>query len=120
MSDHREENRVSLDDNSHEMAEAQGTTESATQVMKRGAQAESGGASCPRFNSVPGAGRYASDPWYTKPESFGGTAGDKIQSFLSPVGNTAGKGLEMASKPAGGIVELVIGGLMKRGKAFGE
>lgn len=44
MGDSTEENRISLEDNSNkEMAEAQGTTESATQDAKGGAQAESGG-----------------------------------------------------------------------------
>ena len=49
MSDQPDENRISLEDNSdkaqgeEEMAEAQGTTESATQDMKGGAQPESGG-----------------------------------------------------------------------------
>lgn len=47
MSDQADENRISLENNSdkaHEtMAEAQGTTESATQDMKGGAQPESGG-----------------------------------------------------------------------------
>jgi hypothetical protein len=51
---------------------------------------------------------------------MGGAAGDKIQSFLSPVGNTAGKGLETIGRPVGGIVEPLVGGVMKTGKAFGE
>jgi len=106
MKDNTEENRISLEDNSDKyqeaMAEAQDTTESATQDKKGGAQPESG------------------DPWYTKPESMGGAAGDKIQSVLSPVGNTAGKGLETVARPVGGLVEPLVGGLMKSGKAFGE
>lgn len=51
---------------------------------------------------------------------MGGAAGDKIQSVLSPVGNTAGKGLETVAKPVGGLVEPLVGGVMKSGKAFGE
>lgn len=47
MSDQQEENRISLEDNSDNqqrtMAEAQGTTESATQDKKGGAQPESAG-----------------------------------------------------------------------------
>ena len=54
------------------------------------------------------------------PSPWGGAAGDKIQSVLSPVGNTAGKGLETVAKPVGGLVEPLVGGVMKSGKAFGE
>lgn len=47
MSDQPEKNRISLEDSSDntqtDMAEAQGTTESATQDKKGGAQHESGG-----------------------------------------------------------------------------
>lgn len=51
---------------------------------------------------------------------MGGAAGDKIQSVLSPVGNTAGKGLGMVGKPVGGIVEPLLGGVMKGGQGVGE
>lgn len=47
MSDQPDENRINLEDNSDkaqgDMAEAQGTTESALQENKGGAQPESGG-----------------------------------------------------------------------------
>jgi len=102
------ENRINLVDssedtsNSDTMAEAQGTTEDATQDKKGGAPAEEGGS------------------WYSKPESMGNNAGDKVQSMLSPVGKYTGKGLGMVGSPVGGIVDPLLGGIMKGGKAFGE
>jgi len=59
-------------------------------------------------------------PWYEKPEELGNTAGEQIQSVLSPVGDIAGKGLGTAGKPLGGVVDPVVGGVMRSGKAFGE
>lgn len=51
---------------------------------------------------------------------MGNAVGDKIQGTLAPVGNVAGKGFETAAKPLGGLVEPLVGGLMKSGEAFGE
>ena len=51
---------------------------------------------------------------------MGNSAGDKIQSTLNPVGQYAGKGLEKAAGPVGGIVDPLVGGVMRSGKGFGE
>ena len=51
---------------------------------------------------------------------MGNAAGDKVQSALNPVGKYAGKGLETVSKPVGGVVEPLVGGVMKSGKGFGD
>ncbi len=51
---------------------------------------------------------------------YGNTVGDKIESGLSPVGKPLGKGLGMVGKPVGGLVEPLIGGLVKSGSAFGS
>ena len=67
----------------------------------------------------------ASDPPEKKgmlqqPEAMGNAVGDKVQSTLSPVGAPLGKGLGTVSKPLGGIVEPIVGGIMKGGEGFGE
>ena len=54
------------------------------------------------------------------PQNLGNSAGGYIQSGLAPVGNTLGKGLGTAGKPVGGLVEPLVGGITKSGKAFGE
>ena len=51
---------------------------------------------------------------------YGNSAGDKIASGLAPVGNTVGRGLEIGAAPIGGLVEPLVGGIMKSGKGFGE
>jgi len=51
---------------------------------------------------------------------YGNSVGDKIESGLSPVGKPLGKGLGMVGKPVGGLVEPLLGGLMKSGDAFGQ
>jgi hypothetical protein len=51
---------------------------------------------------------------------MGNAAGDYIQKGLNPVGQYAGKGLETVAKPVGGLVEPLVGGIMKSGEAFGE
>jgi hypothetical protein len=40
--------------------------------------------------------------------------------MMAPVGNTVGKGLETAGKPVGGLVEPLVGGVMKSGEGFGD
>lgn len=52
--------------------------------------------------------------------SYGNAAGDKIQSGLSPIGKPMGKGFEMIGRPLGGLVEPLVGGLMKTAGAFGD
>ena len=51
---------------------------------------------------------------------YGNSAGDKIESGLSPVGKPVGKGLETVARPVGGLVEPLVGGLMKGSKAWGD
>lgn len=58
--------------------------------------------------------------WYEKPEGMGNAAGDWIQDKMGPVGQYAGKGLETAGKPIGGIVDPLVGGLMRGSEAFGD
>lgn len=52
--------------------------------------------------------------------SYGNSAGDKIQSGLSPLGKPLGKGLGVLGKPVGGLIEPLVGGLVKSGSAFGD
>ncbi|KAL8732650.1 MAG: hypothetical protein Q9166_002625 [cf. Caloplaca sp. 2 TL-2023] len=52
--------------------------------------------------------------------SYGNAAGDKVSSTLSPVGKPLGKGLETVASPVGGLVEPLVGGIMKSGKGFGD
>ena len=52
--------------------------------------------------------------------SYGNSAGDKVESILSPVGKPLGKGLGMVGSPIGGVVDPLVGGLMRSGGAFGE
>jgi hypothetical protein len=52
--------------------------------------------------------------------SYGNAAGDKIESGLSPVGKPLGKGLETIARPVGGVVDALVGGVMRFGSAHGE
>ncbi|KAK5050576.1 hypothetical protein LTR84_003858 [Exophiala bonariae] len=58
--------------------------------------------------------------WASKPESYGNAAGEKIEETLAPVSKYTGKGLETLGRPIGGLVEPLVGGVMKGGKAWGE
>ena len=49
---------------------------------------------------------------------YGNAAGDKIQGTLGKVGEPLGKGLGFAAKPVGGLVEPLVGGVMKSGSEF--
>ena len=51
---------------------------------------------------------------------YGNSIGDKIESGLSPVGGPLGKGLGMVARPIGGLVDPIVGGLMRSGAAFGD
>lgn len=51
---------------------------------------------------------------------YGNSMGDKIESGLSPLGKPLGKGLETVTKPVGGLVDPLVGGLMRSGAAFGD
>ncbi|KAL8651633.1 MAG: hypothetical protein Q9226_004614 [Calogaya cf. arnoldii] len=51
---------------------------------------------------------------------YGNSVGGKVSSTLSPVGKPLGKGLETVASPVGGLVEPLVGGLMKSGKGFGD
>ncbi|KAI4118330.1 MAG: hypothetical protein LQ345_001592 [Seirophora villosa] len=52
--------------------------------------------------------------------SYGNSVGDKVQSTLSPVGQPLGKGLGTIASPVGGLVEPLVGGVMKSGAGFGD
>ncbi|KAL9018990.1 MAG: hypothetical protein Q9185_003732 [Variospora sp. 1 TL-2023] len=52
--------------------------------------------------------------------TYGNTAGSKIESGLSPVGKPLGKGLETVAAPVGGLVEPLVGGVMRSGQGFGD
>lgn len=52
--------------------------------------------------------------------SYGNAAGNKVESTLSPIGRPVGKGLETVTKPVGGVVDAVVGGLIRSGAAYGE
>ncbi|KAI4200057.1 MAG: hypothetical protein LQ350_004196 [Teloschistes chrysophthalmus] len=51
---------------------------------------------------------------------YGNSVGSKVESGLSPVGRPLGKGLETVASPVGGLVEPLVGGVMKMGKGFGD
>lgn len=51
---------------------------------------------------------------------MGNSAGEWIQGKLNPVGKYAGKGLETVGKPVGGIVDPLVGGVMRSGEGFGD
>lgn len=51
---------------------------------------------------------------------MGNSAGEWVQGKLNPVGQYAGKGFETIGKPVGGIVDPLVGGVMRSGEAFGE
>ena len=51
---------------------------------------------------------------------MGNSAGDWVEGKLSPVGQYAGKGFETIGKPVGGIVDPLVGGLMRTGEGFGN
>jgi hypothetical protein len=51
---------------------------------------------------------------------YGNSVGDKIESGLSTVGKPLGKGLETVARPIGGLVDPLVGGLMRSGAAFGD
>ncbi|KAF7512858.1 hypothetical protein GJ744_011961 [Endocarpon pusillum] len=52
--------------------------------------------------------------------SYGNNFGNAIEEKLSPVGKYAGKGFETIGAPVGGIVDPLVGGVMRSGGAFGE
>lgn len=52
--------------------------------------------------------------------SYGNAAGNKIESTLSPIGRPMGKGFQIVTKPVGGVVDAVVGGLIRSGAAYGE
>lgn len=52
--------------------------------------------------------------------SYGNAAGNKVESTLSPIGRPMGKGFETVTKPVGGVVDALVGGLMRSGGAYGE
>ena len=51
---------------------------------------------------------------------MGNSAGEWVQGKLNPVGQYTGKGLETVAKPVGGIVDPLLGGVMRGGEAFGD
>ncbi|KEF52164.1 uncharacterized protein A1O9_11791, partial [Exophiala aquamarina CBS 119918] len=57
--------------------------------------------------------------WYEKPEGLGNSVGGKVQETLEPVSQKTGPVLETVGKPVGGLVEPLVGGIMKGGKAWG-
>ena len=52
--------------------------------------------------------------------SYGNNFGNTIEDKLSPVGKYAGKGFEKIGGPVGGIVDPLLGGMMRSGGAFGD
>lgn len=52
--------------------------------------------------------------------SYGNAAGNKVESTLSPIGRPLGKGFETVTKPVGGVVDALVGGLMRSGAAYGD
>jgi len=51
---------------------------------------------------------------------MGNSAGDWVQGKLNPVGQYTGKGFETIGKPVGGLIDPLVGGLMRTGEAFGD
>ncbi|RVX68371.1 hypothetical protein B0A52_07371 [Exophiala mesophila] len=71
-------------------------------------------------NVQPNQSTKQSEPWMSKPESYGNAAGDKIEGFLSPVGNVTGKAFETGAAPVGSLVDGTVGSVMRMGKGFGD
>ncbi|KIW76999.1 hypothetical protein Z517_09443 [Fonsecaea pedrosoi CBS 271.37] len=101
------ENRIQLVDNSTEpqsaatMSTAQEDKETVQQQGTEGQEKQSGS-------------------WVSKPQELGDSAGEKVESALSPVGKYVGAGLEKAAGPVGGVVDPVVGGVMRMGKGWGD
>ncbi|KAI4171401.1 MAG: hypothetical protein LQ343_004257 [Gyalolechia ehrenbergii] len=53
-------------------------------------------------------------------QASGKSRPEPVQSTLSPVGKPLGKGLGTIASPVGGLVEPLVGGVMKSGKGFGD
>jgi hypothetical protein len=51
---------------------------------------------------------------------MGNNFGEKVQGALNPVGKYSGPALEKVGQPLGGVVEPLVGGLMKSGKGWGD
>lgn len=51
---------------------------------------------------------------------MGNNAGEWIQQKMNPVGKYTGMGLGAVGRPVGGIVDPIVGGLMRGGEAFGD
>jgi hypothetical protein len=109
-------NRIELKDNSD-----QAMSQSETQENKENAAPQQEG-----MIQEPATYICDTDPlclggsWYEKPENLGNSFGGKVEETLSPVGKHAGPVLGAAGKPIGGLVEPLVGGIMKGGKAWGE
>lgn len=82
--------------------------------------AEEGGAQEQSQPQEQESGKSRAEPGSAFLGSYGNSAGDKVQSTLSPVGKPLGKGLGMVGSPIGGLVEPLVGGVMKSGKGFGD
>lgn len=52
--------------------------------------------------------------------SYGNAAGNKLESALSSIGRPVGKGFETVTKPVGGVVDALVGGVMRGGATYGE
>src|SRR5438046_2539943 len=50
---------------------------------------------------------------------YGNRMGETIEAGLAPVGKPVGTGLATVARPVGGLVDGVVGGLMRSGAAFG-
>lgn len=50
---------------------------------------------------------------------YGNSVGDKIESTMAPVGKPLGKGLETVGRPLGGVIDPIVGGIMRFGSASG-
>ncbi|KAJ9605443.1 hypothetical protein H2200_010100 [Cladophialophora chaetospira] len=105
MSDSNQ-NQISLEDNSDRpMSENENK-----ETPQEGQQQEE----APQKEKGEGGG------WITKPEEKGNAFGSKIQGALSPVGNNVGPILEKGAGPIGGLVDPLVGGVMKSGKGWGD
>ena len=51
---------------------------------------------------------------------MGNNFGEKVSGALNPVGKHAGPAFEKIGGPIGGVVEPLVGGVMKSGKGWGD
>ncbi|KAL9599685.1 MAG: hypothetical protein Q9219_003673 [cf. Caloplaca sp. 3 TL-2023] len=114
-------------------------TEAAAAASEEGGQQQEAGQEQQAQGQAGSGGKGRPEPGSAFLGSYGNSVGDKgssslpphsplpptdspttVSSTLSPVGKPLGKGLETVASPVGGLVEPLVGGVMKSGKGWGD